>query len=135
MPTLPANLSPSGLVVADRQGAEVAAGTFRECVPADNELLGFGDLELDPGSAAPATLVDRGLPLSDQRVALVRAAKVCRPGAYLRGAAVARSTQRWMPPKLTSCASRTNGPKEAARRSGRSPDGSDAQSADFSKRG
>jgi hypothetical protein len=37
----------------------------------------------------------------------------------------------WMPPKLTSCGSRTKGPKEAARRSGTSSDGSDAQSADF----
>src|SRR5215469_9802004 len=41
-------------VVANQQGAEVAAGAFRECVPPYNEFLGFGDLELDPGAAAPA---------------------------------------------------------------------------------
>jgi hypothetical protein len=41
-------------VVADKQGSEIFPVSFRQRVAADNELLGFGDLEFDPGTAAPA---------------------------------------------------------------------------------
>jgi hypothetical protein len=39
---------------------------MRERVPADNEFLGFGDLVLDPGAAAPIAFVDGGFSLGDQ---------------------------------------------------------------------
>ena len=45
---------PIRTLVADEQGPEVFPISFRQRVPAYNELLRFSDLEFDPGAAGPA---------------------------------------------------------------------------------
>ena len=44
----------------------MAPASLRQRVTADNELLRFGDLEFDPGTAAPAAFVDRIWLFGDQ---------------------------------------------------------------------
>jgi hypothetical protein len=49
---------PLRTLVADKQGSEIFPVSFRQRIATDNELLGFGDLEFDPRTAAPTAFVD-----------------------------------------------------------------------------
>jgi hypothetical protein len=57
---------PVRTIVANQQRAKVFPASFRESVPADYELLGLGDLVLDPGTTTPAALVNRIQSFGDQ---------------------------------------------------------------------
>jgi hypothetical protein len=54
-----------GLIVTNQQRAEILAGAFWLGVSADHELLLAGQLDFDPGTATPSTLVKRIGPFSD----------------------------------------------------------------------
>ena len=62
----------------------MAAGAFRECVPADNEFLALSDLEFDPGTAAPTAFVDRIWLFGDQAL---KAKLLGDPNQFISGAA------------------------------------------------
>jgi hypothetical protein len=55
-----------GTLVTDKQSAEVFAAAFGRGVAADDELLLLGQLDFDPGTAAPAGLVERIRSFGDQ---------------------------------------------------------------------
>ena len=53
-------------VITDKQSAKVFAAAFRRGITADDELLLLGKLDFDPGSGAPAGLVQRIWSFCDQ---------------------------------------------------------------------
>jgi hypothetical protein len=58
VPTLQANISPSGLGEPTRREPKYFRGVFGQGIAADHELLRLGDLEFNPGTTAPTALVE-----------------------------------------------------------------------------